>query len=178
DGAAPGEVADAARAEGMRSLWESGLERVRAGRTTLLELERVVGSGHGGGVGQVRERPVARILVVDDDPAIRALVRSVLARDGHSVDEAPDGFVALARADRERYDLILLDVGMPGKDGFAVLDALRTRPRGRDVPVVMLTAQGEAEALALERGVRDFVVKPVRPEVLVARVKRALEGRA
>jgi CheY-like chemotaxis protein len=176
EGAAPGAIADAARREGMRSLWESGLERVRAGRTTLQELERVVGSGHGGGPNQVRERPAARILVADDDPALRALARAVLTREGHAVDEAPDGFAALARAEREAYDLILLDVAMPGKDGFAVLDILRARPRTRDVPVVMLTAQGDAEVPALERGVRDFVVKPVRPEVLAARVRRVVGG--
>src|SRR5262245_49006863 len=82
----------------------------------------------------------ARLLVVDDEPDIRGLVRDVLSRAGYVVDEAPDGRTALRRLFESPPALVVLDVTMPGLDGYATLERIRDLS---DVPVLMLTARGE-----------------------------------
>jgi two-component system cell cycle response regulator len=116
------------------------------------------------------------VLIVEDDHTILRLVDAVLTGRGHQVVQVVDGPSALSTAQRVRPDAILLDIGLPGLDGFAVLTQLKEDPELRDVPVVMVTAWGEAEhvARALDRGAHDYVRKPFGNAELVARVEAAL----
>ncbi len=110
-----------------------------------------------------------KILVVDDDPSVRSLVRDVLEIEGYDVDVAEDGFVALRRIEAERPDCIVLDVMMPGIDGHAVLQRVRAGEGGSTVPVVMLTAAADdAQAWqAWSGGVNYFLAKPFDPSELL-----------
>lgn len=118
----------------------------------------------------------ARILVVEDEPENRLLIRIVLRNEGYEVVEAEDGPTALALAERQRPDLILLDVMMPGINGFAVFERLRENPRLRSVPVIMLTALAQRSDVerAVELGVDGYVTKPFEPADLVHAVSDAL----
>ena len=113
------------------------------------------------------------ILVVDDDASIRELLRIYLERDGHRVAEAADGSVALERAAAERFDLILLDVMLPGVDGLEVCRRLR---ESTDAPIVLLTARsGDSDkVIGLDLGADDYVVKPFSPRELMARIRAQL----
>jgi diguanylate cyclase (GGDEF)-like protein len=117
-----------------------------------------------------------RILIVEDDPAIRMLVKAVLEGEGHEVVEVSDGPSALPAAQESRPDLVLLDIGLPGLDGFGVLGQLKDDADLRDVPVVMVTAWGDPElvAKALDRGAHDYVRKPFDVDDLRQRVTAAL----
>lgn len=114
-----------------------------------------------------------RILVVDDEAANRLLVRRALEPQGYDVDEAADGEEALASIERNCPDLVLLDLIMPRMDGHAVARALKSDPRRRLIPVVMLTSHDEfSEKLrAVEVGVDDYLSKPFRIVELQARVR-------
>jgi two-component system alkaline phosphatase synthesis response regulator PhoP len=117
---------------------------------------------------------MARILVVEDEPSIALGLKSDLLLEGYEVEVARDGEAALERARHERFDLILLDVMLPRKDGFAVCRELR---RGRvGTPIIMLTAKTqEAEkVLGLGLGADDYVTKPFSPLELRARVQAVL----
>ncbi len=113
------------------------------------------------------------ILIVDDEPSIREVVTLYLRREGFTVDAAADGASALALATARRLDLVVLDLMIPGLDGFEIYRRLHSLG---DVPVIMLTAKGaEAERISgLEMGADDYVVKPFSPGELVARVKAVL----
>jgi DNA-binding response OmpR family regulator len=113
------------------------------------------------------------ILVVDDEPKITQLVRDYLERAGFSVRSARDGPEALMRARTDRPDLVVLDLGLPGLDGFDVTRRLR---RDSSVPIIMLTARDdESDTLVgLELGADDYVTKPFSPRELVARVRAVL----
>ena len=112
----------------------------------------------------------SRILVVDDDDDIRGLLRALLERAGHEVSEAPDGLAGLRELYAASPDLVILDVTMPGLDGWATLDRIR---EVADVPVLMLTARdAELERVrGLTSGADDYVVKPFGRQELVARVE-------
>jgi DNA-binding response OmpR family regulator len=114
-----------------------------------------------------------KALVVEDDPDIVELLAHYLRAEGFTVDALGDGARALERIRVERYDLLVLDLQLPGKDGLALCAEVRRDPRNRDVPVVMLTARGdEADRIVgLEMGADDYVVKPFSPKELVARVR-------
>jgi DNA-binding response OmpR family regulator len=116
---------------------------------------------------------VKRILVVEDESKIARLVRDYLEHAGFEVVVAGDGEVALAEARRARPDLIVLDLGLPGRDGLDVARGLR---RTSNVPIVMLTARGDEtdRIVGLELGADDYVVKPFSPRELVARVRAVL----
>ena len=197
DGASPPAIGSASRRSGMRTLWESGLERVWDGLTTAEELIRVLGDrsgdeppfadGTGSGLATVPtlEVPVptpaagaegapARILVADDDDQMRRLLKMVLEREGYLVEEARDGLDALDHVEAHAPDLILLDVDMPRLDGFGVLEELRARVTTASLPVVMLTGRVESEGKALDLGAQDFLAKPVQPNSLKARVRAVL----
>ncbi len=118
---------------------------------------------------------MARILVVDDDPAIREVLVAYLAREGHEVLEADSGEAALQQA--AGADLVVLDLMLPGLDGWRVAEILRSRDP--ELPILMLTARGEEEerVRGFELGADDYVTKPFSPRELVARV-RALLRRA
>jgi len=109
------------------------------------------------------------ILVVDDEPKITQLVRDYLERAGFAVRSARDGPEALMRARTDHPDLVVLDLGLPGLDGFEVTNRLR---RDSSVPIIMLTARDdEADKLV---GADDYVTKPFSPRELVARVRAVL----
>ncbi|MBE9472096.1 MAG: response regulator, partial [Chloroflexi bacterium] len=116
------------------------------------------------------------ILVVDDEPQIVRFVRAYLEDAGYRVVTASDGQEALFVARHEKPDLVILDLMMPGMDGW---DFIRRYRRERDTPVIVLTARVEEsdQVLELELGADDYVTKPVKPRVLIARV-RALLRRA
>jgi len=115
----------------------------------------------------------SQILVVDDDDDIRGLVRTLLERAGHDVSDASDGREGLRELYAGSLDLVILDVAMPGLDGWATLERIR---EVSDVPVLMLTARdGELERVrGLKGGADDYVVKPFGRQELVARVDALL----
>jgi DNA-binding response OmpR family regulator len=116
---------------------------------------------------------VPHILLADDDRDLSAMLREYLVRDGYRVDTAEDGNAALKRALDEDFDLIVLDVTMPGMNGFDVLRALRAQ---KVTPVLMLTARGDDvdSIVGLELGADDYLGKPANPRVLEARIRAVL----
>jgi two-component system KDP operon response regulator KdpE len=120
------------------------------------------------------------ILVVDDEPAISRLVRAKLQADGYAVTTATRGEEALAILEDERPDLIVLDVMMPGIDGFETLRRLRSGIHGNQIPVIMLTARAsDADRLhGLNAGADDYMSKPFNPDELAARVAAVLRRTA
>ncbi len=119
----------------------------------------------------------AKILVVDDESKIVKLVRSYLEQSGFSVVEAGDGQTALIQFRREKPDLIVLDLGLPGIDGLEVARAIR---RERNTPIIMLTARIEDtdKIVGLELGADDYITKPFNPREVVARVRAVLRRAA
>jgi DNA-binding response OmpR family regulator len=115
----------------------------------------------------------AKILVVDDEKRLVALVEAYLKQEGYGVLTASNGQEALHLARQEKPDLILLDIMMPEMDGFEFIQAHR---RERDTPIILLTARVEEEdhVIGLELGADDYVTKPFRPRELVARVRAVL----
>ena len=113
----------------------------------------------------------ARVLVVDDQPANVRLLEAILAPRGYDVRTASSGEEALAALDADDMDLVLLDIVMPGKDGYEVCREIRERPGTAYLPVVMVTASGDEQKIkALEAGADDFLTKPVNKNELLARV--------
>lgn len=113
------------------------------------------------------------VLIVDDDPKIRDIIRIALEASGMRTTEASNGEIALTHVGREKIDLVVLDIGMPNMDGFDCCKAIRTRS---DVPVVFLTARDDEidRVLGFQLGADDFVPKPFSPRELVLRIKAIL----
>jgi CheY-like chemotaxis protein len=118
---------------------------------------------------------MARVLVVEDDEGIRELIALALGDEGHQVDEALDGRSALEQIARQPPDLIILDMKMPGMDGWEFARAYRGRHGGR-TPIVVLTAAIDAEARATEVGAEAFLAKPFDLDALIERVSRLAGG--
>lgn len=118
-----------------------------------------------------------RILAVDDEPMNREMLARRLRRMGYEVDEAADGHEALAKLKDGKFDLALLDVMMPGLDGFQTLEFMKADPRLRHIPAIMLTALDDANSTVrcLEAGAEDYVPKPFNAVVLQARISASLE---
>jgi len=118
----------------------------------------------------------ARVLICDDDPLLRDLIEFRLRAKGYEVIKAADGAEALAMAQSERPDVVVLDAMMPKSDGFEVLARMKSDPRLSNTPVIMLTARKSQRdiAYALEKGADDYLVKPFIPEDLLARLSRIL----
>ncbi len=121
-------------------------------------------------------RPV--VLVVEDDPNTRLLVRETLAQSGFSITEACNGEEALECFRRTKPDIVLLDVIMPGMDGFSVCRRLRTMEGGINIPVVMMTSLDDLESInrAYEAGATDFITKPLNWPVLSHRLRYILRA--
>ncbi len=113
------------------------------------------------------------VLLVEDEPSVGELVRGYLTRDGYHVIWVRSGEDALIELDRHQVRMVLLDVGLPGIDGFQVCRAMRLRSR---VPILMLTARDEEpdKVVGLEVGADDYLTKPFSPRELVARMKAIL----
>jgi two-component system alkaline phosphatase synthesis response regulator PhoP len=121
--------------------------------------------------------PRAAILVVDDEEMIRSVLRLTLVRAGYDVTEAENGEDALSKVQEEMPDLILLDVMMPGMDGFAVCEQLRQSPDTADLPIIMLSAR--SDSLSRQKGRRvgatKYLTKPLEATKLLQHVEEALE---
>lgn len=124
--------------------------------------------------------PPAHILAVDDEPEILELIAYRLAKAGHSVATAGNGWEALAEVRRQRPDLILLDLMLPDLDGFGVCEILRRETATATIPIVIISAWAtdDSRNLGLELGALDYLIKPFSPHELVQRVNRLTEVRA
>src|SRR5260370_42268117 len=122
-------------------------------------------SREGAAASAPSERPgnrKIRVLVVEDEPNIRALVCLPLGLEGYSCDPTGDGRDAQTKAEAEPYDLIVLDLMIPGLDGVAVCRSVRSGSLNRDVPILMLTARSEEadKVVGLESGADDYLTQP------------------
>jgi len=120
-----------------------------------------------------------KVLLVDDEDSLRKVMKELLERDGYIVAEARDGVQALDQIDRVGPDIIVLDLNLPGLDGYGVLSHLRSRPATAGIPVIVLTAKGdeENEVRVFELGADDFLTKPFRARALSARLEAVLGRR-
>ena len=120
---------------------------------------------------------MAAILVIDDDPYIRELVHTLLKNEGFSIHEAGNGREALQKLGEAKIDLCVLDLMMPGMDGFEVCEKIRSDPDTMHIPVVMVTALSDVtdRVRGLEAGADDFLTKPFALEELEALVQRKFD---
>jgi type IV pilus assembly protein PilB len=161
---------------GMRTLHEVGLEWVTQSRTTLVEIERVLGQGLDD-VPEEAEQGPPRILLVDDDEEVRVMVRTLLEKEGYEVYDAEDGYKALdILKDDQDFRLVVLDLQMPGMDGRQVLDQIRGSVETAALPVLIRTGKGsdQLEAELLNAGADDYVDKTVDADRFLARVQAVL----
>lgn len=122
-------------------------------------------------------QPPLRVLVVDDEPPIRRFLRTSLSAEGYQVTEAEDGKSALAILKRNAMNLVVLDLGLPGMDGFEVIRALRESRS--TIPVIVLSVRTDeaGKVRALDMGADDYVTKPFGMDELLARARTALRHR-
>jgi CheY-like chemotaxis protein len=172
----------------------TAVKRTRSNRSEALRASRAhrpphLANGHwhsrihhrpdpGGGAGGSRKTEAApRVLLVDDESAIRTICRVNLEGEGLAVTEASEGAEALEEVGRKRPSLVLLDVMMPGVDGWGVAERLAADPETRDIPVVFLTARAAREdrLRAQELGAVGYIVKPFDPLQLAGTVREVLE---
>lgn len=120
------------------------------------------------------DRP--KILVVDDEADLLELISYNLSKDGFGVATATDGTEALSAIRKNRFDLIVLDLMLPGIQGMELCRIIRGDPKTEAVPIIMLTAKGEEvdRVLGLEMGADDYVTKPFSPRELIARIRAVL----
>ncbi len=118
-----------------------------------------------------------RLLVAEDEPPIRRFLRTSLGAQGHQVLEAEDGAAALAMLRRNAVDVLILDLGLPGMDGFAVIRQLRET--GSSIPIIVLSARADeaGKVRALDLGADDYVTKPFGIDELLARIRAAVRHR-
>ncbi|HRD49005.1 MAG: response regulator [Candidatus Competibacter sp.] len=120
---------------------------------------------------------VAEILIVDDQPQNLQLLANILSREGYRMRPAPSGTTALRSAAAKAPDLVLLDVHMPGMDGYEVCRRLKAEAGTRDVPVIFLSAASDEESVVegFAAGGVDYIAKPIRSEEVIARVRTQME---
>jgi two-component system alkaline phosphatase synthesis response regulator PhoP len=116
------------------------------------------------------------ILIVDDEKDIIQLIRYNLEREGFRVESASDGNEALRKLSDVRPDLVLLDIMLPGKDGYEVMKSINQNEKTANIPVIFLTAKSAEfdEVLGLELGADDYIVKPISPRKLISRIRAVL----
>jgi len=122
----------------------------------------------------------AHILVVDDEEDILELIQYNLSKEGYTITCVDSGEKALTEIQKQKPDLILLDLMLPGLDGFQVCRHLKTNPETVHIPIIMLTAKGEETDIVtgLELGAEDYITKPFSPRVLIARIRTVLRRTA
>jgi len=156
---------------------EVGLDWVRQGKTTLVEVERVLGTVVEEKEAAKEVRGPPRVLLVDDDEGARITMRTLLETEGFEVHEAEGGHPAMdiLKVDPD-FSLVILDLRMPGMDGREVLDLIRGSVDTAALPVLIRTGAGTErdEAVLLDAGADDFVMKSVNTERFVARVKAVI----
>jgi type II secretory ATPase GspE/PulE/Tfp pilus assembly ATPase PilB-like protein/CheY-like chemotaxis protein len=130
----------------------------------------------GGREGRATRGSGTTVLLVEDEEQLRRVMKDLLEREGYTVAEARDGVQALDQVDRFAPDVIILDLNLPGIDGYSVLAQLRSRSATRSIPVVVLTAKGDEdnEVRVFELGADDFITKPFRAKALSARLEAVL----
>lgn len=124
----------------------------------------------------VRRIPMYRLLVVDDEPKIREVIKEYAEFNGYEVTEAEDGMSAVGLCKLNEYDLVILDIMMPKLDGFSACKEIK---KIQDVPIIMLSARGEEydKLFGFELGIDDYIVKPFSPKELMARINVILARR-
>ena len=117
-----------------------------------------------------------RILVVDDEPHIRRVLSAVLGDRGFEIEMASDGVEGLDEFNARDFDLVILDLMMPGASGLEILSRIRSDPQRSETPVIILTAKGQDtdREAALAGGANDFLTKPFSPKKLIARIEEIL----
>jgi type II secretory ATPase GspE/PulE/Tfp pilus assembly ATPase PilB-like protein/ActR/RegA family two-component response regulator len=168
-GATAHEIRTAMRAAGYPTMRDRALELVAAGVTSIEEVNRVL-TDDAAARNASRDRP--RILVVDDDTITRMLVKLLLERERFEVLEAANGHAAVEIAVRERPDLLIIDLNMPGMDGYEAIGNLRKDLSLATLPILVLTSEEGPgiEHRVLKLGADDYMLKPFDPDVLLSRV--------
>jgi twitching motility two-component system response regulator PilH len=115
---------------------------------------------------------IQKILVVDDSPTERYFLSDVLIKNGFSVSTAENGAEALQKIKADKPQLVLMDIVMPGQNGFQVTRAITRDPEMQDVPVIICTSKGQEtdRIWGLRQGARDYIVKPIDPQELLAKI--------
>ncbi len=115
---------------------------------------------------------IKKILIVDDSPTERYFLTDILVKNGFSVSTAENGEEAIVKIKADKPHLILMDVVMPGQNGFQVTRAISRDPETQDVPIIICTSKNQEtdRIWGLRQGARDYVVKPVDPQELLAKI--------
>lgn len=115
---------------------------------------------------------IQKILVVDDSPTERYFLTDILIKNGFSVSTAENGEEALLKVKADKPQLILMDVVMPGQNGFQITRAISRDPETEDVPIIICTSKGQEtdRIWGLRQGARDYIVKPIDPQELLAKI--------
>ena len=118
-----------------------------------------------------------KLLIVDDEPKIREVIREYAEFNGYEVEEAADGMSAVGLCKLNHYDLVVLDIMMPKLDGFSACKEIK---KIQDVPIIMLSARGEEydKLFGFELGIDDYIVKPFSPKELMARINVVIQRRS
>ena len=166
--ATPQEIRAALTGSGSRTLRDRALALVEQGVTSIQEVDRVLGGARPATATQA----AIRVLVTDDEPVTRLLLKGLLRREGFDVLEASTGQQAIDIAMRERPDLLIIDLNMPEMNGYEAIGRLRTDAEMEALPILVLTADESAgvERRVLELGADDYIVKPFDPGILLSRV--------
>jgi CheY-like chemotaxis protein len=169
-GATAHEIRAAMAGDGLRSMRQRALELVAAGVTSIDEVNRVLVDDE---VDAALARGGHRVLVADDEPITRMLVKLLLEREHYQVLEAANGREASEIAVREKPDLLLIDLNMPMVDGYEAIEQLRRGLAPVTLPIVVLTAENGpgVERRVLDLGADDYILKPFDPAVLLSRVQ-------
>jgi twitching motility two-component system response regulator PilH len=116
--------------------------------------------------------PIQKILIVDDSPTERYFLTDILVKNGYSVSTAENGEEAMLKIKADKPQLILMDIVMPGQNGFQVTRAITKDPETQDVPIIICTSKGQEtdRIWGLRQGARDYLVKPVNPDELLAKI--------